>query len=379
MTSNPLAFIPDPNDEMLLQQTAQLWNSGNQIAATETLRPRAEADAPWAATLMAWLFMQQGGKGLFESVTWAVKAAQLGAPGQTVHTLNTALAHLPSEPGLASRLPELLRWASQSNGGIDLAAQAWNLLAQGQSNLALEVLSFSAPWPTTDPQWTALVANATERNAELENISSEVRKHEADFDEYVSQAQVAINKARDDLETSARQAGLLVTAISSDATNSLFKADAKRNAKESRGAWRWGLGVLGAAAFIAVLPVMLHYLDFGPGYSAIEQIGVHLASTAALGTFAGVLLARARSRDHAAQRAHDLSTAMGTMISYSNQISDPIEKQRFMMSMGQVVLQAHLTSGTGQPAKDDSVSGMLALAQFLRPTTLSSPPAGSSS
>ena len=140
-------------------------------------------------------------------------------------------------------------------------------------------------------------------------------------------------------------------------------------------AWLSGLAVLAVAAIVAVLPVILHYLHQGPKYSSFEQIAVHLVSTAALGTFAGVLLARARSRDQAAQRAHDLSTAMGTMISYSNQISDPVEKQRFMMSMGQVVLQAHLASGSGHSPKDDSMAGLVAIANLMRPNTLPNLPA----
>ena len=137
----------------------------------------------------------------------------------------------------------------------------------------------------------------------------------------------------------------------------------------------WGLAVLGAAALVAVLPVVLHYLNVGADYSPLEQIGLHLVSTAALATFAGVLLARARSRDQAAQRANDLSTAMGTMISYSNQISDPAEKQRFMTMMGQVVLQAHLTAGPKSAVKDDQVSGMIALANLVKPTAVSTSPA----
>jgi hypothetical protein len=60
---------------------------------------------------------------------------------------------------------------------------------------------------------------------------------------------------------------------------------------------------------------------------------------------------------------------MGTMISYSNQISDPAEKQRFMMMMGQVVLQAHLTSGPSHGVKDDQVSGMVTLANLIKPST----------
>ena len=61
-----------------------------------------------------------------------------------------------------------------------------------------------------------------------------------------------IQKAKDDLQTSAKQAGLLVTATSSDATNTLFINDAKRNAKESSVALGWGLFVLAGAEAAAL-------------------------------------------------------------------------------------------------------------------------------
>lgn len=370
MKNTPLWQTPDSNDVAVFQQVFQQWNAGNQQPALDLLRPLADDGRAWAAALMAWLRMQQGYPGITESITYAIRAAELGSPAQTIQTFNNAIAHLPSDPELAMRLPELLQWGSLT-GGVDLVGQGWNLAAQGQIELGLQVMMLPiwGPGPFTEPQWATLVTQATERTAELGKISTAARQQEIDLVEYVAQAKVAIDNAGDALQTSANQAGLLVTSISSDATNSRFAAEATRNTKEANGAWRWGLIVLGVAAFVAVLPVILHYLTWGPEYSSFEQIGLHLASTLALGTFAGVLLARARSRDQAAQRAHDLSTAMGTMISYSNQIIDPVEKQRFMTTMGQLVLQAHLTSGSRKGGKDDPLSGMLALASFIKPAT----------
>lgn len=374
MATYPPLPNPDPADVEILQQVFQLWNGGNQPLAIDTLRPMAEAETPWAAALMAWLLMQQGAVGIDESVTWAIKAAQLGVPTQAIHTFNNAIGHVATAPQLADRLPELLQWALPWSGGVDLVGQGWNLVAQGQPLAAVQVMMLSTPWPLTEPGWGALVAQARERGSDIEVLAAAAQKQLADFEEAVDRARDEINSSRDGLKTSASQAQLLVSTISSDATNSLFVEAAKRNEKQSTRAWAAGLTVLGAAAIVAVLPVLLHYLDVGPDYSAFEQLGVHLASTAALATFAGVLLARARSRDRAAQRAHDLSTAMGTMITYSNQISDPTEKQRFMMTMGQVVLQAHLTTGSNQGTKDDSVSGMIALANAIRPANLSAGP-----
>ncbi len=316
--------------------------------------------------LLAWLLMQQGPSGMHESIEFAIKAATLGFPVQTLHTFNNAVAHLPSDPALGARLGELMQYGT-AWGGADLVGQGWNLIAQGHTETGLKLMMTPGPWPLSEPQFRVLVEQAQARLRELDTASASASRKETDFTRQVEEAQTTIDKAKDDLVTSARQTGLLVTTISSDATNALFKADATRNTKESKGAWRSGLAILGGAAVVAVLPLVLHYLNVGPAYTTIEQIGVHLASTAALATFAGVLLARARSRDRAAQRAHDLSTAMGTMISYSNQISDPIEKQRFMMAMGQVVLQAHLSAGPGPTSSDDGVAGMVALANLIRP------------
>lgn len=372
MDLTPSAQV-DPSDVQLVQQVQVFWNSGNQSGAIEMLRPRADADLSWAAAFMAWLLMQQGAPGIPESINWAIRAAELGAPWQAFHTFNNAVGNVSANPQIAERLPELLQWTLPWMGGADVVGQGWNLIAQGQPELALRMMTTLTPWPLSEPQLKSLGEQARVRAGELDGLLNTARSTRETLEETAASSSEAIAKARDDLTTSAKQAGLLVTTILSDATNTLYKADASRNEKESKGAWISGLAVLGLAALVAVLPVVLHYLHLGPSYSTAEVIGVHLASTAALGTFSGVLLARARSRDRAAQRSHDLSTAMGTMISYSNQISNPVEKERFMMSMGQVVLQAHLTSGSGPRQVDDSLPGILALANAVKPTTSAAP------
>jgi hypothetical protein len=367
----------DPTDVVLVQQVQQFWNTNSQMAALDMLRPRAEANLPWAAAFMAWLHIQQGPAGHAESINWAIRAAELGAPWQTVQTFNNVVGNIAANPQLAERMPELLQWAVPWMGGVDPVGQGWNLIAQGQAELALRVMSMSSPWPMLEPQLASLVNQGRAQIDEIDGLLIAARQGRDAFNESVADSNQVIAKATDDLTTSANQAGLLVTTVLSDATNALYKADATRNEKESKGAWISGLVVLGLAAVAAVLPVALHYLELGPSYSTAEVIGVHLASTAALGTFAGVLLARARSRDRAAQRAHDLSTAMGTMISYSNKISDPVEKERFMMTMGQVVMQAHLASGSGSKSTDDPLPGILALVNAVRtPNPSGSSPAG---
>lgn len=68
---------------------------------------------------------------------------------------------------------------------------------------------------------------------------------------------------------------------------------------------------------------------------------------------------------------------MGTMIAYSNQIGDPTEKQRFMTTMGQLVLQAHLTTGAKGGSGEESLSGMLTLASLIKSPASSTPVSGS--
>lgn len=364
--------VPDPRHVALLPQVQQFWNSGSQGAAIDLLRSHADEGEAWAAALLAWLLMQQGYPALDESINWAIKAAERGLTSQLSTTFNNVIANLPSYPQLASRLPELFQLGLPWPSGVDPVGQGWNLIANNQPELGLQLMMLPSqmPYPVAEPHMDMLLRNARSRVNELSEAVSSARDRRHELQVVSNEARAAIEKAKDDLETSAKQAGLLVTAATSDATNALFIEDAKRNAKESRGAWRWGLGVLGAAAIVAVLPVILHYLQLGVEYSAFEQVAVHLVSTAALATFAGVLLARARSRDQAAQRAHDLSTAMGTMISYSNQISDVAERQRFMTAMGQMVLQAHLTSGSKSGGSEESLAGIIALTNLIKPSSL---------
>lgn len=360
---------PDPHDVQLLAQIVQLWSSGNQQTSIDTLRPHAEAGKPWSAALLSWLLTQQGHPAIREAISWAIRAAEWGLASQTVQTFNNAVGYISMDSEVAMRLPELLRWSFPWSGGVDLVGQGYNLAQQGQPELGLQIMQMATPLPVTNTEWQHAVEQAHQQLSVLHGHVSNAAAVQADLDTQVMSAKDAIDKAKRDLETSASQAGLLVTSVTSDATNSLFKADATRNSSESAKAWGAGLAVLGAAATVAVLPVLLHYFGAGPDYSAVEQLGIHLASTAALGTVAGVLLARARARDRSAQRANDLSTAMGTMISYSNQIADPSEKQRFMMMMGQLVLQSHLTSGPAPNSSEDSLSGLLAVANMIRPAS----------
>jgi hypothetical protein len=158
---------------------------------------------------------------------------------------------------------------------------------------------------------------------------------------------------------------LLLDTTTAEGVGTLYEKEAAKNAGESKSAWRWGVAILAVAAAVAVLPVALHYFDIGADYSDGRLLLAHFAATAALATLAGVVLARARGRDHARQRATDLATAMGTMIVYSNQIEDPSEKQAFLQTMGQIIILQAQARSDGPPS-DESASNIAALISALR-------------
>lgn len=366
---NISAALYQPSDEEVssAQQIQQLWAGGNQAEATRIARELADRGKEWAVALVPWLVMQQGVPTMEQGIPYAKKAVENGMPWVALHLFNNLMGNLGSAPHLLEQAMELgvsnIPWGV----GIDPVGLAWNAFSQGKYREGIQLMSITLAGPITPDDWSSLLADARQRLTELDQVLVGARERERQVIEGAESSRGEIEKAKTNLETNAKQAGLLVSAVVSDSTNSLFKAEAVRNTSESKTAWRWGLVVLGAAAVVAVLPLFIHYIGRGPSYSTTALVGAHFASTAALATFSGVLLARARSRDQAAQRAHDLSTAMGTMISYSNQIADPAEKERFMMTMGQLVLQAHLTSGSGQ-SKDESVTGLIALANLVRPS-----------
>jgi len=313
------------------------------------------------------MMMQQGMPMLEESFTYARAAATRGMPWVAANVFNHAIGQIANAPQILEQTLEMARLAAPWAAGIDPVGQGWNLVAQGRPAEGIRLMSLAWPTPLFPEQWDAIATAAASKSVQLDEIVAKARSTSATLESEAAVSIAAIEKSQNDTETAAKQAGLLVTTVVSDATNSLYKSDAKRNADESKTAWLTGLAVLGLAATLAVLPVLSHYLGQGPKYSTTTLLGAHLASTAALATFAGVLLARARSRDVASQRSHDLSTAMGTMIGYSNQISNPAEKERFMMTMGQLVLQAHLAGGSSSGGGDESLSGAVALANLLRP------------
>lgn len=340
-------------------------NQGNHQAAIDRLRPFAERDEPWAVGLLCFIYQQQGAPGMEPGFPWAIRGLEMGMPWVAWNFFNHLVGQLAALPNMVDRAVDLMRRAaSYPWGPADPISAGWNLLSQQHGAAAIQVMNTATVGPFDPTAWTALTANATEQVHALralgEDAKGSVNAVKAEAEQHIE----AMKQTTADLETKVKQLDLLVDTTSASAVNSLYDAEATANARESTTAWRWGIGVLISAAVVAVLPLALHYLDHGPDYSNNGLLLAHAGSTAALATVAGVLLARARGRDHIRQRAKDLSTAMGTMIVYSGQIQDPGEKQQFIQTMGQLILEAHLR-GDGAP-KEDSMVGLAALLTALR-------------
>jgi hypothetical protein len=361
----------DPADISLRDGAAQLaqavyqdWNSGHQDKALARLGQAADRGQPWAVSLMVWLLMQQGIPGYERAMPYARQAQVLGMPWVAANLFNNMIGNVSNAPQLLEPALALLSPGPVLTAGIDPVGQGWNMMSQNRPDVAVRLMATTASFPSSPDEWEHLMTAARTQSQGLSELVASARSMEAQVQAASMQSIESITKHREDLETKAKQAGLLVSSVNSEAVNTLFDADAERNAGESRTSWRWGIAVLVVAAAVAVLPLVLHYFGMGPDYSSAGLLGAHAGSTAALGAVAGVLLARARGRDRAHQRARDISTAMGTMISYSNQIQDEVEKQRFMLTMGQLVLQAHL-QGDASP-KEESLAGLAALLSVMR-------------
>lgn len=365
----PVLDLDEPSDDDVstAQQVFTAWQNGSQGEAIEKLRPLADAGRPWALSFISWLYMQRGAPEITNGVPYAKRAAELGMHWPSVHMFNGLVGNAGSLPDALDMALDLITPATPWVSGIDTIGQGWNLISQGRAAEGVRLMGLRNAFPATDQEWSALTKTARAQLGEISASLSSAKSAEEKVGAAATLHLKAMEDVRADLETSAKQAKLLVTTVTSESTEARFQADASRNQEESKAAWGWGLVVLAAAATVAVAPLAMHYLGLGPDYSTGALLGAHAGSTAALATVAGVLLARARSRDLARQRANDLSIAIGTMITYSDQISDDAERQRFMTTMGQLVLQAHLTTGPQGHQAEESLTGLIALANVMKP------------
>lgn len=349
----------NPQTLKMLRSTFTGWRQRSQDQVVTELLGYVTAhpsDTPMMI-LGLWLCPQAGGPGYSIGVEYAELAVQRGKPWLARSFVAGLMASIPSLPDLFPRAIQLARETSPYVPSADYVSTAWALLGSDKDAEALQVLELVASeLPVGESGITQLSEIFSRMNEAAEGI--DVKAH---------QSLDLIDKVTADLTTKAQQTELLVREVSSKATDARFIAEADQNRKQSDRAYKWGLGVLCVASAMAVLPIVLHYLQLGQSYSAGQVLGAHASATLALGTVAGVLLARARHRDRTRQRATDISTAMGTIIVYSNQIESVDERQRFLQTMGQLVLIAHLQADHG--GADQASHGATNLMNVLRPNS----------
>lgn len=320
--------------------------------------PRADAGEAWAVNLLSWLFNQQGVDGFLRAAPLASKAAAMGMPWMSWHVFNNMIANVGNAPQLlepAMKLMAELSWPGFTP--IDLVGQAWNLLAGNQDEAALRILSARSSGPLPPDALQPLLEDSRAKLAQFSQAVAGIQARASEVDQAAEAGIESIQQQEAEMRTRAQQATLLASEVTSNAIGRDFEADAERNLKEAADAWRLGIRVLAAAAFVAVLPLILHYLRLGADFSAWGLGAAHAGSSAALGTVAGVLLGRSRARNRASQRSRDLAIALGVAITYSSQIINEDERQRFMLTMTEQVLQAHLTQGAANVPNTDSNEG----------------------
>ncbi|MFK4084158.1 hypothetical protein ACI2LF_08640 [Kribbella sp. NPDC020789] len=330
----------------LLASTYTHWQRGETVQAMQALQKHIKDipdDLPMLI-LSLWLSVQAGQGGFPIGIELANVAIERGKPWLARNFVNSLLSNIIGTPDLIPQAIGLAKITNPYSGSApDLAGIAWSLIANGgHSEAALSILELAAS--ESQPGDLAL----SQLNEYLRG-SHEIAQNIATQG---TETLANIRSLEAELETKAKQAEVLIESVASGTINSRFESDAQENKLQSDRAFKWGMIILAAASIFAVLPIALHYFNIGLKYNAVQVLGAHASATLALGAVAGVLLTRARHRDRARQRAADLSTAMGTIIVYSNQIQSVDERQRFMQAMGQLVLVAHLQadqSGTDQP------------------------------
>ena len=219
------------------------------------------------------------------------------------------------------------------------------------------------PWPSG---WRDLVDRGEQRLQELEAASGAVGERRDSALAAIAADEQRVREQATQVETRTKTLETLLDRISNAEVQTFFEQEATAYETEGSTLWKWGLGVLGAASALAILPIAAYYVGqiVQLGWFEDENlVAAHFAPAIALGAVAGVLLARARGRDRARQRARDLSVALGTMFVYTGQIADESERQRFVHEMGRTVIEAFLRQDSSGSEVSDGRGLLSAITQ----------------
>jgi hypothetical protein len=342
-----------------IAQAMRLWSEGQQQPAIDAVRSAADAGDPAALGLISW-FMYQRGEPLWrEGVPYAIAAVKKGLPW----VANYYLGNMQNDPALRTQLPDLLGQPLQQGLPQDPIAQAYSVFSQGDPATASRLVALARA-PSASPEgWDDFIERARREYEALSLSTDAVAERQTNVLSTLQEIESDAEARRSEITTRTQQLLKLVEQTTNAGAQSFFDTEATRNEEEGRFFWRWSVTLLSAATVFAIAPITIYYIGTALGKDWLKDqnlIAAHLAPAIALGAVAGVLLARARGRDRARQRAKDLSVALGTMFVYSGQIADEEQKQVFLRDMGRTVIEAFLRQDSST-AENESTSLLTAL------------------
>jgi hypothetical protein len=277
-----------------------------------------------------------------DGLTYARRAIELGMPQVALYYYGNLLG----DPNYRGQVPELVREALASGLTLDVLPNAPGIHSQGDPTTAVGLVEAAAtprPYPEA---WAGLLKNAESDLASLQTAATEVETRRDAALDAIAGHEMAIDGRRAEVEGRAQSLLDLITRITNAEATSYFDEEAKRYGGEAKWLWRGGLGVVVAAAMLAIAPVLIYYFDRitgrMPWLHGNDLVAAHATPAVALGAVAGILLARARGRDRSRQRNRDLAVALQTMFVYAEQIADVEQRQVFIRDMGRTVLEAFL-------------------------------------
>lgn len=336
------------------------WQQGNQQAALDRIRPLAEQHDRLALGLISWFLHQMGEPHWRDGVPYAMEAARAGLPW----VLNYYLGNMLNDPNLRGQAAELMQLAVNGGLAVDPIGNAMTPLQQGDHATAIALLEVAVV-PPNQQAWAEFMEAARSDADSLAHTAGQVQEERTRALEMIADHEQQVASAKDRVTTQSNQLMTLIEQTTNAEAQSLFDKEAEKNEQQATNLWWGGFIVLVLAACLAVTPLFLHYREVdGHHLQGAALTTSHIAPTLALGAVSGILLSRARGRDRAAQRARDLSVALGTMFVYSGQIADESERQRFLHDMGRVVIESFLRQET--PVGDDSGTPLAGLLSRLR-------------
>jgi len=277
-----------------------------------------------------------------EGLVYARKALSLGIPQVAAYYFG----NLISDPNYRNQVPDLIKDAISSGFSIDPLPNAPGALQQGDPATAVALVHAAAvprPFPGA---WQSLLAEAQSDLEVVRTSASDIAERRQAAIESIAASEEAIATREREIDQRAHSLVELIERLTNAQATSYFEQEASQYGGEAKVLWRSGLGVVLLAAAAAVAPLAMYYIDrlrdVTPWLEGRELTAAHVTAALALGAVAGVLLARARGRDRARQRARDLEVALNTMFVYAEQIDGDEQRQTFVREMGLSVLQAFL-------------------------------------